>query len=88
MIQIDKKYSRQQALRNAERQEEQEARSKAQLEDHHIISESRNMPISLFEFVRKNSNSLAIRVLCNSPAYLGANECWIRFYSQVARLHT
>ncbi len=62
MLQIGKKYSRLQALRNAECQEEQEASSKLRLKDHHIISESRNTPVSLFEFVQSQSNDPAIKV--------------------------
>ena len=63
MVQISKKYSRQQALRSAERHEEIEASSKGRFEDHHIISESRNFPVQLFEFVQTNASNPATKVL-------------------------
>lgn len=62
MKQIGKKYSRQQALHHAEHQELQEASSNTRLKDHHIISESRNMPVPLFEFVRANLHIPAMKV--------------------------
>lgn len=64
MTQISKKYNRQRALvRNAERHEEIEAGSKGRFEDHHIISESRNFPVQLFEFIRTNASNPATMVL-------------------------
>lgn len=62
MAQIAKKYSRHQALRCAERQEEQEASSMIRFKDHHIISKSQNTPLPLFEFVQTNSHDPAIKV--------------------------
>ncbi|KAF8162145.1 hypothetical protein BJ912DRAFT_1049701 [Pholiota molesta] len=48
--QIGKKYSRKQALHLLEQYEMSEA-SKGRLEDHHIISTSRNTPIDIYQFV-------------------------------------
>jgi hypothetical protein len=65
MKQIGKKYNRQEALRlsnnSSEEQEIKEAASRS-LEDHHVISESRNSPISLFSFIQTNSNDPATKV--------------------------
>ena len=63
MKQIGKKYNRQEALRpynNSTEPEEQEIKEAASrnLEDHHVISDSRNSPISLFSFVQTNRNDL------------------------------
>ena len=65
MNQIGKKYNRQEALRPSnnfpEEREIKEAASRS-LEDHHVISESRNSPVSLFSFVQTNRNDPAIKV--------------------------
>ena len=60
MAQISKKYTRHQALHGG--QEKYEARLRGRLEDHHIISESRNMPVPLFEFVQTNPDDLSKKV--------------------------
>jgi len=68
MKQIGKKYNRHEALRlsvdPSEAQEVKEADSRG-LADHHIISASRNSPISLFNFVQTNSRDLAMKVWHN-----------------------
>ncbi|KAF8175172.1 hypothetical protein BJ912DRAFT_826532, partial [Pholiota molesta] len=56
--QIGKKYSRKQALQPIEQYEMSEA-SKGRLEDHHIISTSRNTPIDIYQFVLANSKDPA-----------------------------
>ena len=65
MKQIGKKYNRYEALRpsadSSEVREVKEADSKS-LADHHIISASRNSPISLFNLVRTNSKDPAMKV--------------------------
>jgi len=67
MKQIGKKYNRQEALRPSqnsselEKQEVKEAATRS-LENHHIISESRNLPVSLFSFVQTNCNDPATKV--------------------------
>lgn len=68
MAQISKKYTRHQALHSAQGQEKYEAKLKGRLEDHHIISESRNMPVQLFEFVQINPNDLSKKVYL-TPLY-------------------
>jgi hypothetical protein len=68
MAQISKKYTRHQALHSAQGQEKYEAKLKGRLEDHHIISESRNTPVQLFEFVKINPNDLSKKVYLN-PFY-------------------
>lgn len=63
--QIGKKYNRHEALRpsadSLEAREVKEADSKG-LADHHIISASRNSPISLFKLVHANSMDPAMKV--------------------------
>lgn len=57
--QISKKYSRQQALRHVEEQEEKETNqdvSVDRLGDHHIISHSRNERLDLFLFSQNNGD--------------------------------
>jgi len=65
MKQIGKKYNRQEALRTStnplEACETKEAESKS-LVEHHIISESRNSPISIFNLVQTNSKDPAMKV--------------------------
>jgi hypothetical protein len=65
MKQIGKKYNRQEVLRTtmnaSEAHETKEAESKS-LSEHHIISECRNLPISLFNFVQTNSRDPATKV--------------------------
>jgi len=65
MKQIGKKYNRQEVLRitmnPSEAQETKEAESRS-LSEHHIISESLNFPISLFNFVQTNSRDPATKV--------------------------
>ncbi|KAF8164087.1 hypothetical protein BJ912DRAFT_803408, partial [Pholiota molesta] len=56
--QIGKKYNRKQALQPIECHETEEA-SKGRLEDHHIISASRNQPINIYAFVLTNPNDPA-----------------------------
>jgi hypothetical protein len=69
MKQIGKKYSRQEALRtsmnSSEAHETREAESKS-LADHHVISECRNSPISLFSLVQTNSKDPAMKVWTTS----------------------
>ncbi|KAF9046642.1 hypothetical protein BJ165DRAFT_1611041 [Panaeolus papilionaceus] len=55
MPQVGKKYSRHQAFQDDECQEEQEIGTRANLADRFSISESRHMPISLFELVGQNT---------------------------------
>jgi hypothetical protein len=55
MEQIGKKYIRKEALRTQENEET----IQASLEDHHSISESRNTPISIFNFVQTNPQDSA-----------------------------
>jgi len=67
MKQVGKKYNRQEALQpsnNSSEPEEQEIKEAASrsLEDHHVISESRNSPISLFSFIQTNRNDSATKV--------------------------
>jgi len=62
MAQIGKKYNRHEVLNHAERKEEQEAAASARLQDHHIMSESRNTPVPLFDFVKANARDPAIIV--------------------------
>lgn len=50
--QIGKKYSRHQALRSIEKQEAKEADQAGCLKDHHIISQSKNVPLNLLAFVQ------------------------------------
>lgn len=68
MKQIGKKYNRHEALRPSNNYSEdlevKEADSKG-LADHHIISESQNFPIALFNFVRTNSEDPAIKAWHN-----------------------
>jgi hypothetical protein len=57
--QISKKYSRQQALRHVEEQEEKETNQDVlvdRLGDHHIISHSRNQRLDLFLFSQSNGD--------------------------------
>jgi N-acetyl-anhydromuramyl-L-alanine amidase AmpD len=54
--QIGKKYTRQQAFRNAERQEEKEADKAGRLSDHYIISRTKNAPLNLFSFAQTNGD--------------------------------
>ena len=65
MKQIGKKYNRQEALRpltnSSEAHEAREAEFKSHAL-HHVISESRNSPISLFSLVQTNSKDPAIKV--------------------------
>ena len=65
MKQIGKKYNRQEALRpstdSSEVHEAKEAESKSHAL-HHVISESRNSPVSLFNLVQTNSNDPAMKV--------------------------
>jgi len=65
MKQIRKKYNRHEALRpsadSSEVREVKEADSKS-LADHHVISTSRNSPISLFNLVHTNSTDPAMKV--------------------------
>jgi hypothetical protein len=65
MKQIGKKYNRHEALRPStnpsELQEAKEAESEC-LADHHVISGSRNSPISLFNFVQTNRKDSATKV--------------------------
>jgi hypothetical protein len=65
MKQIGKKYNRHEALRPANKSQEglevMEADSRG-LEEHHIISKSRNSPISLFKFVQTNQMDPAMKV--------------------------
>lgn len=56
MEQIGKKYIRKEALRT---HGEDEETMQASLEDHHSISESRNTPISIFNFVQTNPQDSA-----------------------------
>jgi len=64
MTQIGKKYIWKEMFRDDEDQEEQEASTNARLQDHHYISSSRNMPVSLFDFVLSSPNDPAKKV-CN-----------------------
>jgi len=57
MEQIGKKYICKEALRT--RTHENEETIQASLEDHHSISESRNTPISIFNFVQTNPQDSA-----------------------------
>jgi hypothetical protein len=63
MKQIGRKYNRQEVLRPSPEvaRETQEAESKSRAL-HHVISESRNLPISLFNLVQTNSNDPAMKV--------------------------
>jgi len=54
--QIGKKYTRQQAFRNAEQQEEKEADQVGHLSDHHIISHSKNDRLNLLSFAQTNGD--------------------------------
>jgi len=62
--QIAKKYSRHESFRQREdeRREEMDAAKNGKLEDHHVISRSRNFPIGLFPFLRVNSEDPAKKV--------------------------
>jgi hypothetical protein len=65
MKQIGKKYNRHEALRpstnSSELQEAKETDSEC-LAAHHVISGSRNSPLSLFNFVQTNSKDSATKV--------------------------
>jgi hypothetical protein len=50
--QIGKKYTRQQAFRSAEQQEEKEADKTVHLSDHHIISRTKNALLNLLSFAQ------------------------------------
>ena len=67
MKQIGKKYNRREALRESnhslEEREMDEAAARS-LENHHVISESRNVPVSLFNFVQTNHKDPATKVCC------------------------
>jgi hypothetical protein len=69
MKQIGKKYNRQEVLRastnSSEAHETREAKSKS-LAEHHVISECRNLPIPLFNFVQTNSKDPAVKVWTTS----------------------
>ena len=54
--QIGKKYTRQQAFRSAERQEEKEADKAGRLKDHYIISHTKNAPLNLLSFAQTNGD--------------------------------
>ena len=62
MAQIGKKYARKEMFREREGQEEQEVSTNAQLQDHHYISSSQNLPVSLFNFVLSSPNDPAKKV--------------------------
>ncbi len=66
MKQIGKKYNRQEALRRSVASSEEESEHKEAdpqgLAHHHIISESKNSPMSLFNFVQSNPNDPAKKV--------------------------
>jgi len=65
MKQIGKKYNRREALRpsssSPEESEANEADSRS-LDNHHVVSESRNSPISLFNFIQTNKKDPAMKV--------------------------
>jgi hypothetical protein len=54
--QIGKKYTRQEAFRSAERQEEKEADKAGHLSDHYIISRTKNDPLNLLSFAQTNGD--------------------------------
>jgi len=61
--QIGQKVTRREVLTKAEQQEVVEAASQRQsFEDHHFISESRNQPLSLYDFVQQNNGDPTIKV--------------------------
>ena len=60
--QIGKKYTRQQAFRSTERQEEKEADKAGHLSDHHIISHTKNAPLDLLSFAQTNGDHPAKNV--------------------------
>jgi len=62
--QIAKKYCRQESFRQQEyeQQEEADAAQNGKLEDHHIISPSRNYPVALFPFLQVSSEDPAKKV--------------------------
>jgi hypothetical protein len=54
--QIGKKYTRQQAFRSAERQEEKEVDKTARLSDRYVISHTKNAPFNLLSFAQTNGD--------------------------------
>ena len=67
MKQIGKKYNRHEALRPSTNSSELRLREAKEadserLADHHVISGSRNSPISLFNFVQTNGKDPATKV--------------------------
>jgi hypothetical protein len=68
MEQIGKKYIRKGALQDTTPKRDEEEIIHARLEDHCFISESRNTPISIFNFVQTNPQDPAklVRFFCHS----------------------
>lgn len=65
MPQVGNKYSRKQVFQADERQEEEELNAKAKLEQRFSISETRNMPVLMFELVGNNATAASVKVtLC------------------------
>lgn len=54
--QIGKKYSRQQAFRDAEQREIKEADHPERLRDHHVVSHCRNVPLNVYSFAQTNGD--------------------------------
>lgn len=82
MTQIGKKYIRHHALQN-EYLERCEAKLKGQLEDHHIISKSRNQCVKLFEFVLADPHNPTKKVLLRTINHLIlSNGIFLELYFQ------
>lgn len=83
--QIGKKYTRQQAFRSAEPQEEKDADKAGRLSERYIISRTKNAPLNLLSFVQTNGDPAKKVWSYSFPLFSDSGLKYIGFYSKTSR---